>query len=627
MPNSLDFLKIDDIKSIETEKEKNDGYEFQLRSGNKARNLNDIKRINFFVGANNSGKSRFLRSIFSKPVTKIYSDVKIKDTFWKIYEEYKREISSFVKTNHNSKLASFASYFINSSFTRDKLLDSLPKIVKEMNQLDFIGRTKPPNLLEGIQKINEKYQTRIGLRSPHLIEYIYIPVLRGLRKLSSDESSDKCYYERTIKDYFTQENIITKELIDPIKSDPKKDVFTGLSLYEDVKKQLRGLKKDRDKIREYEEFLSENFFENKPINLVPHIESDVLYIKIGDDDDFPIYQVGDGIQQLIILTYPLFKNIGKNMFIFMEEPELFLHPGLQRRFIEILQDKRFDTFKFFIATHSNNFLDLSIEEHTKNISIYTFRKNEDKFIVKNVASGENNILHLLGARNSSMFMSNCTIWVEGITDRIYLRSHIKAYEDYLKYNGKLEYIFKEGVHYSFFEYAGSNLSHYIFDNPEEFTDEIRAQFLSNRIILIADKDEGKGKKHTKYKEMEMGNNCFIYKKLPVREIENLIKPETLKTVLPDFLPSLHRSNPEKIENFDITDLQKYRNDYLGNTLKRKLGVGNIQKTSIAKSGTLSTIYKKKLAELISEKITWETMSVQAQNLTKDVYEFIKESNK
>ncbi|HPS30596.1 MAG TPA: AAA family ATPase [bacterium] len=241
---------------------------------------------------------------------------------------------------------------------------------------------KASNLINNIGIEYKKYVAPTF--NPYLIEKIYIPVLRGLRpliNLEKNDSSEKneksnCYFERTQKDYFNENK----------KSE--KEILTGLELYEDVKKHLLGYSDQREIIRKYENFLSVNFFENKPVNLVPHFDSDVLHIKIGDEKDLPIYDVGDGIQQLIILTYPLFKNIGKNMFVFMEEPELYLHPGLQRRFIEILKSPDFKTFKFFIATHSNNFLDLSLETENNDTSIYTFEKkttdSKITFEVKNV---------------------------------------------------------------------------------------------------------------------------------------------------------------------------------------------------------------------------------------------------
>jgi len=533
---------INDLISIETNTEKSDGYSFIKVNGKPSNTLENLSRINFFVGANNSGKSRFIRSIFKKKTEVIISLKKTQKTFSDLIVLYKKEISSFIEKECSSIKYDFSVFLdkkYDASLKRNENLVSLPEQFKEniekyfnrkdnlavlFNKASIMDKDRRDNfLIPKIIEINNKYLDLLDDYNPYEINYVYIPVLRGLRKLSQE----KCFYNRTIKDYFSENE---KDLIAGGKN---KEIFTGLSMYEDVKTLLLSKQEERNKIRDFEDFLSENFFENNPISLVPHIESDVLFIKIGDDNELPIYEVGDGIQQLIILTYPLFKNIGKNMFIFMEEPELFLHPGLQRRFIEILRSEKFDTFKFFIATHSNNFLDISLENESKEISIYTFEKIEkDKtFIVKNVASGENNILKLLGANNTSMFMSNCSVWVEGVTDRIYLRSYIKAYENHLKKNKELKHSFKEGIHYSFFEYAGSNLSHYIFEEPDKFKNEIVAPYLSNRIFLLADQDEGKEEKHKKLEKISNDNAKFTYKMLPVREIENMISEDLLKTIL------------------------------------------------------------------------------------------------
>ncbi len=35
-------------------------------------------------------------------------------------------------------------------------------------------------------------------------------------------------------------------------------------------------------------------------------ENDVVHIKIGDEEQFPIYKLGDGLQQAIIMTYEAF---------------------------------------------------------------------------------------------------------------------------------------------------------------------------------------------------------------------------------------------------------------------------------------------------------------------------------
>ena len=42
---------------------------------------------------------------------------------------------------------------------------------------------------------------------------------------------------------------------------------------------------------------------------------------------------------------------------FIEEPDMFMHPSLQRAFLEVLSE--YDQHQYFITSHSNHFLDLS----------------------------------------------------------------------------------------------------------------------------------------------------------------------------------------------------------------------------------------------------------------------------
>ena len=109
--------------------------------------------------------------------------------------------------------------------------------------------------------------------------------------------------------------------------------------------------------------------------------------------------------------------------------------------------------------------------------IFTFRKKLSQeeetdeqtptFIVESVESGNSSSLELLGVRNSSVFLVNATIWVEGITDRWYLRKMLDSYMEYLKEDGFLSLSLEEDVHYSFVEYGGNNITHWSFLDNEE----------------------------------------------------------------------------------------------------------------------------------------------------------------
>jgi AAA15 family ATPase/GTPase len=107
-----------------------------------------------------------------------------------------------------------------------------------------------------------------------------------------------------------------------------------------VKDLLLGNLQEREIVYEFQKFLGIEFFNNQEIALIPSKNSDVLKVKIGNEKEQEIYNLGDGIQSIIILTFPLFLNKNKYMLVFLEEPELFLHPGLQRKLLETFKEFR-----------------------------------------------------------------------------------------------------------------------------------------------------------------------------------------------------------------------------------------------------------------------------------------------
>ncbi|MCG8576767.1 MAG: ATP-binding protein, partial [Flavobacteriales bacterium] len=273
---------------------------------------------------------------------------------------------------------------------------------------------------------------------------------------------------------------------------------------------------------------STNFFPGKDINIVPREGEDVVYVLIGEDEQ-PIYELGDGIQTIIILTYPLFFNMGKEMLVFIEEPEHFLHPGMQRLLIETFLKPEFSNFQYFITTHSNHFLELMNESN----KITLFKVSQG-----NTAQSSNvtlelkpsmNLLDSLGVNNASVLLSNCSIWVEGITDRLYLKKYLEVYWK----ETPPEVILKEDFHFSFVEYSGGNLTHWNFD--ESNGDNINAKKITNRIFLISDSDFDKNGKITKSKQKRfenlsnaLGDNFYL---LPVKEIENTLSKVIVEKVI------------------------------------------------------------------------------------------------
>ena len=90
----------------------------------------------------------------------------------------------------------------------------------------------------------------------------------------------------------------------------------------------------------------------------------------------------------------------------------------------------------------------------------------------------------LGVQNSSVFLSNCTIWVEGITDRHYVKHFLDLHKKENKDDPDI-CDFNEDYHYSFVEYGGNNITHWSFLDKEETP--INVEKLCGRLFLLADK--------------------------------------------------------------------------------------------------------------------------------------------
>ncbi len=93
---------------------------------------------------------------------------------------------------------------------------------------------------------------------------------------------------------------------------------------------------------------------------------------------------------------------------------------------------------------------------------------------------KSNVCADLGFRASDLLQSNCVIWVEGPSDRIYLREWIRlADEDVI-----------EGVHYTVMFYGGKLLYHLTPDDPNEADVGrfISLRKLNRDIVVVMDSD-------------------------------------------------------------------------------------------------------------------------------------------
>ena len=661
-----------------------------------AKYLKSIKDLNIIIGANNTRKSRFMRQIITtefKVIIKSDKDINgllqkmdtifdgVPDAMLKVklmslifnqpqspsypYHEIKSHFSQQQGDGGHLTFFDIRNTLRNISETiatlatqeQIKTLETIVtrahetfnlalNIFKGLQTLNFHWDSSSPTDIPGISfkiiegftgqdvdQIEEKIELLtsvakytgfikdLTIEPYHDKMMVYIPVLRTSRKLIGAQSD---LYKKTIQQQYK------------LQDNAKLTIETGLDLYEKIEVARNGHRHDREQFAAFEKFISEVFFNSRPIDIIAvksnsETERHVKLSLDGEQDDIAIHDLGDGIQGIINLLLPVFTARDES-WIFIDEPENHLHPGYQNIFMsaicsnETIKKKK---LKFFVNTHSNHILSEALLGPAETEILVFSRRDKDSSNIIAFDGNEYNTLEMLGVFNTSVLISNCTIWVEGITDRLYLRAFMFAY--YSASNSvKTRPI--EGLNYSFIEYAGNNLIHYNFDHQMSSDSEgsehkIKAFFINSNVFLLADSDFGNEAKHQFYKEFEKRKN-FEYFQTELPEIENLLPNSVLKSWLLDDLKCDQKEIDACFE-LPISD------EKLGAYFHEKFIYKNKLRKFInpAEGGTLRADLKKRLADyvhtgIMNKSIKWDELqkSEVLKRLVIQLDKFIQKKN-
>lgn len=410
--------------------------------------VDNISSVNVIIGKNNSGKTSLLdviETVFdSKSSFKLGRDIENIQFTIPFYSEMVDSV--------------FAGYSGIGSWNKQKLSDH---VRDKLYWVDLIANNKPEicendfgNLKGHVSRANRIVSNKRDLYCFRKItaERNVCPELESTLKLDSNGDGASNLIATFLNNSEYDETIIEKDFLEALNF-----IMMPESEFESIRVQ---------QVINGGQSLWEVFLQEKGQKRIP------------------LSKTGSGLKTVVLvllnfLVVPHLKEYkGKKIVYGFEELENNLHPALQRRLFEYIYNYSIEQNSIiFLTTHSHVAINAFYEKN--DASIFHVIKENGTAYVKQIESyiDKTEILNDLDVKASDILQANGIIWVEGPSDRIYIKRWLELFTPNE---------FEEGKHYQFLYYGGRLLSQY---SAKEETELINIITTNRNAAVVIDSDK------------------------------------------------------------------------------------------------------------------------------------------